>query len=265
MAATPISSIITQVRRQLIETKKGRRFWDDDELKDIFKLGVMDLWGAILDLHQDHYFKVIEGDDARPVILEAGKSVLTNVPEDCFRVMLIEPNDTTVTDTTGGVVFAPRKYNHPDFITARTLGSLDSAVTAGIIYYDVTGPGAPIAAPVIRVAPKIGSNLTLRFAYYPMLEVDDINPVPGGFRQRAQGVDDCLRAREGRAAGRAGTGCELVGGLRDREADHSDTQHAAAGAGSRYGRRPVRQLLHLTGGTWATRISSRARLSIPAR
>jgi hypothetical protein len=180
MAATPISSIITQVRRQLIETKKGRRFWDDDELKDIFKLGVMDLWGAILDLHQDHYFKVIEGDDARPVILEAGKSVLTNVPEDCFRVMLIEPNDTTVTDTTGGVVFAPRKYNHPDFITARTLGSLDSAVTAGIIYYDVTGPGAPIAAPVIRVAPKIGSNLTLRFAYYPMLEVDDINPVPGG-------------------------------------------------------------------------------------
>jgi hypothetical protein len=53
-------------------------------------------------------------------------------------------------------------------------------LTAGIIYYDVTGPGAPIAAPVIRVAPIISTDLTLRLAYYPMLEVEDINPVPGG-------------------------------------------------------------------------------------
>jgi hypothetical protein len=177
MAATTIASIIRQVRQQLLETKPGKRFWQDDELTDILKLGVMDLWGAMLDLHQDHYFKVVEDGSCYQ---GASKTALTGVPDDCFRVMLIEPLDTTITDTTGGVVYAPRKYNHPDFITARTLGSLDSAVTAGIIYYDVTGPGAPIAAPVIRVAPIISTDLTLRLAYYPMLEVEDINPVPGG-------------------------------------------------------------------------------------
>jgi hypothetical protein len=60
MAATTIASIIRQVRQQLLETKPGKRFWQDDELTDILKLGVMDLWGAMLDLHQDHYFKVVE-------------------------------------------------------------------------------------------------------------------------------------------------------------------------------------------------------------
>lgn len=178
MAATPIASILRQVRVKLLE--KRARFWQDDELKDIFKLGVIDLWGAILDLHQDHYFKVLDENSPNPVTLKSGENKLSNVPEDCFRVMLIEPASTDILDSTGGVVFAPRKYQHPDFITARTMGTLDSAVTAGMIYYDVTGPGAPVAAPVILTAPKIANDLTLRFAYYPMLEVEDINPVPGG-------------------------------------------------------------------------------------
>lgn len=179
MAATPITSIITQARRQLVELTA--RFWTDDELKDILKLGVMDLWGAILDLHQDHYFNVVETEGADGVRLDAGASQLTNVPDDCFRVMLIEPLRTNL-DPFGGLAcaFVPRKYNHPDFISARSWANDESALTAGVIYYDVTGPGAPVAAPVIRIAPRISTTVKLRLAYYPMLDVNDTNPVPGG-------------------------------------------------------------------------------------
>lgn len=174
MAATSIASIIVQVRRQLIETVA--RFWSDAELTDIFKLGVMDLWGAILDLHQDHYFEVIEDGS---VYQASGASQLSGVPADCFRVMLIEPLNTVVDNSSTAVQYAPRKYNHADFIAARTVGSFEPN-QAGVIYFDVTGPGAPIAAPKVRVAPTLSSNLKLRFAYYPMLEVTDFNPVPGG-------------------------------------------------------------------------------------
>jgi hypothetical protein len=179
VAATLITSIITQVRRQLVELTA--RFWTDDELKDILKLGVMDLWGAILDLHQDHYFNVVETEGADGVRLDAGASQLTNVPDDCFRVMLIEPLRTNL-DPFGGLAcaFVPRKYNHPDFISARSWANDESALTAGVIYYDVTGPGAPVAAPVIRIAPRISTTVKLRLAYYPMLDVNDTNPVPGG-------------------------------------------------------------------------------------
>lgn len=176
MAATTVASIIVQVRRQLVEVTA--RYWTDVELKDIFKLGVMDLWGAVLDLHQDHYFEVIEDGSVKQV---AGATQLTGIPDDCFRVMLIEPLRTNL-DPFGGLscAYVPRKYNHPDFVSARSWANAESALTAGVIYYDVTGPGAPIAAPKIRVAPAIATTIPLRLAYYPMLEVNDINPVPGG-------------------------------------------------------------------------------------
>ncbi len=179
MAATLVTSLLTQVRRQLVETTA--RYWSDAELTDILKLGAMDLWGAILDLHQDHYFAVQESEGAEGVRLEASSSQLVNVPDDCFRVMLIEPLRTNL-DPWGGLScsFVPKKYNHPDFITARSWGNEESALTAGIIYYDVTGPGAPISAPIIRIAPRISTTIKLRMAYYPMLEVNDINPIPGG-------------------------------------------------------------------------------------
>jgi hypothetical protein len=174
MAATPISDIMRQVRAQLTEPKA--RFWADDELKDIFKLGVMDLWGAILDLHQDHYFSIVEDGS---VFQRSGDTFLSGIPEDCFRVMQIEPLNTVTDNSATAVQYAPRKYNHPDFIAARTVGSFEPN-QAGVIYYDVTGPGAPIAAPRVMVAPTINANLALRFVYYPYLTVTDYNPVPGG-------------------------------------------------------------------------------------
>lgn len=179
MAATLIASIITQARRQLVETTA--RFWSDDELVDIFWLGATDLWGAYIDIHQDHYFAVVETEGADGVRLESGASSLTNVPDDCFRVMLIEPLRTNL-DPFGGLAcaFVPRKFNHPDFISARSWANDESALTAGVIYYDLTGPGAPIAAPMIRIAPKISTTIKLRLAYYPVLTRNDYNPIPGG-------------------------------------------------------------------------------------
>ena len=174
MAPTPITNIITQARRQLVETTA--RFWSDTELIDILKLGAMDLWGAILDLHQDHYFTVVDDGSVKQ---EAGKSYITGIPDDCFRIMLIEPIDTTGAISTANVMYAPRKYNHPDFIAARSLTQLEFQ-TGGVIFYDMTGPGAPIAAPKVLVAPRISTDLGLRLAYYPMLVVNDINPIPGG-------------------------------------------------------------------------------------
>lgn len=180
MAATLISSIITQARRQLVELTP--RYWTDDELTDIFWLGATDLWGAYLDLHQSHYFAVQDSEGADGVRLESGKSQLTNVPEDCFRVMLIEPLRTNL-DPYGGLAcsFVPRKFNHPDFIAARSWANDESALTAGVIYYDLTGPGAPIAPPIIRIAPKISTTIKLRLAYYPVLDsTNSFNPIPGG-------------------------------------------------------------------------------------
>lgn len=173
MAATPISDILTQVRQVLVETTAD--FWSDAELTSIFKLGVIDLWGAILDLHQDHYFAVVEdGSVQQP----ANASMLIGIPDDCFRVMLIEP--LVVSSETTGVRYIPKKYKSDEFAAARARGTCDTAAGAGEILFDVTGPGAPVAAPRVLVAPKIATALPLRFAYYPMLTVNDSNPVPGG-------------------------------------------------------------------------------------
>ena len=174
MAATSIASIIKQVRLVLVEERA--RFWSDPELKDIFILGATDLWGAYLDIHQDHYFRVIEDGS---VYQPSGSTTLKGVPEDCFRIMLIEPLQTVAGVNYTTVQYMPRKYNHPDFVAARMIGSFDPNM-AGVIYYDITGEGTPIGAPTVRVAPTLNANQGLRFAYYPTLTVTDYNPIPGG-------------------------------------------------------------------------------------
>jgi hypothetical protein len=178
MAATQISSIITQVRAALIETTA--RFWTDAELLAIMNLGVVDLWGAILDLHQDHYFRVNTSD----VVLRANATEISGIPEDCFRVTLIEPRDTTVTASGHQVLFVPRKYNHPDFIIARTLDAQDpGSLPARQLYYAIVGEGSPTGAPQILTAPVLSADLNIRLVYNPtasVSNVNDINPIPGG-------------------------------------------------------------------------------------
>ena len=54
--ATLLSALETQARRHLKETSAS--FWSSDELIDIANKGIKDLWGAIVDLGQEHFLTV---------------------------------------------------------------------------------------------------------------------------------------------------------------------------------------------------------------
>lgn len=179
VSATTVASLLQQVRNQLVEPVA--KFWADSELIAIMNNGVKDLWGAILDLHQDHYFRINTTD----VVLQANSDQLTGVPSDCFRVLLIEPADTTVAADGHTVLFVPKKYNHPDFIIARTQSpnALDQ-LPARQIYYDIAGLGPPVETMQILTAPEVTENLPVRLVYNPSLpplttDEMSINPVPG--------------------------------------------------------------------------------------
>lgn len=177
MAVTTVQSLLTQIRQALNELTAN--YWTDAELVSIMNLGAQDLWGAILDLHQAHYFRI----DTTNVFLRANTTELTGIPQDCFRVILLEPVDTTVTATGHQIMFQPREYNHPDFITARTFDAQDlSNLTLGQIYYQVVGEGTPTNILRILTAPQVTADLAIRFVYNPALPVigaQDVNPIPG--------------------------------------------------------------------------------------
>lgn len=155
-------------------------FWSDDELFQDAKRGTTDLWGAIIDLHEEHYLKIVEDGS---VSLASGDTALSGVPADTFRVYLIEPLDAS----TNRVEFTPRPYNHIEFRNARMQSTSQSFMpTSGVnIFYDVTGVGSPQGAPVIKTAPKLSSAVTLRFCYIPTTGVESmqltnaVNPIPG--------------------------------------------------------------------------------------
>lgn len=154
----------------------GGIYWTSQELIDIIRKGLSDLWGAIIDLHQEHFQTV----DIANVSLVANDTQLTGVPADTFRVLLIEPVDTTYTGTARSTVFVPRDYNSPEFSRARSLSG--SSCDGGVIYYTVTQPGFPIAAPTVLTAPKVTTTLALRFVYIPglgTLTAASNNPIPG--------------------------------------------------------------------------------------
>jgi hypothetical protein len=165
------TGILAQIRTRLQEKKA--KFWSDVELKQYFVLGCRDLHGAILDLHQDHYFVVNE-----KVVLKANDTKLSNVPENCFRVQAIEPRDISADGTGRQIIFTPKKWKHPDFVAARSISASDPG-SIRIIYYQLVGAGSPVDKPTILTAPKIDADLNVRIAYNPLVEVDDINPIPG--------------------------------------------------------------------------------------
>ena len=173
--ATLLSALETQARRHLIETTAS--FWSSDELIAILNLGIKDLWGAIVDLHQDHFVTIDESN----VYLAANSSTLTGVPTGVFRVLLLEPRDTTSSGATPFVKFTPRPLQSDAFRNARQLSAQDP--TNGLeIFYSVNQAGAPVAAPTITVAPQVSSQVLTRFIYIPVqadLTSSGTNPIPG--------------------------------------------------------------------------------------
>jgi len=157
------------------------RYWTDAELTSIMRLGAQDMWGAILDLHQDYYFKINDKD----VYLRRRDAYLSGIPADCFRITLLEPRDTSVTGIGHQVLFVPRKYNHPDFIVARTLDAQDpGSMPARQIYYQIVGLGAPSEPMRVVTAPLLNADLPLRLVYNQTIWPDsdnapEMNPLPG--------------------------------------------------------------------------------------
>jgi len=155
----------------------GGRFWSSEELIAHANNGIKDMWKAVVDLHQEHFQTI----DETNVSLAAETATLTGVPADCFRVLLIEPRDTTSSGTFRDVLFKPKKYNHPDFINARSRGSINPTIGA-CFYFDLSQAGAPVAAPTVHVGPKSSAAITLRFVYIPTIATkvaSDNNPLPG--------------------------------------------------------------------------------------
>ena len=174
--ATLLSSLETQVRRTpLIEGSAS--FWSSDELIDIMNKGIKDLWGAIIDLHQEHFLTI----DVTNVSMAADTKTLTGIPSDVFRIHSIEPRDTTSTASGAAVIFMPRDDNSFEMIGAR--GQTAQDPTTGLkIYYFMSQAGAPVGTPTVHVAPQISSALNLRFAYVPVLAAvvaAGNNPIPG--------------------------------------------------------------------------------------
>ena len=172
--ATLLSALETQSRRHLKETTAS--FWSSAELIDIANQGIRDLWGAIVDLHQEHFLT----DDITNVSFAAEGTTLTGVPSDTFRVHILEPRDTT-TDPGRRILFRPRDYNSDDFINARSMTSQDPN-NGGVFYYCLVSAGAPVAAPTIKVSPKSSSAINLRLVYVPVpaaVAAAGDNPIPG--------------------------------------------------------------------------------------
>jgi hypothetical protein len=171
--ATQNKDIIRQVRQYLVEP--APKFWSDQELLDIFTNGCKDLWGAILDVYGDHYLKV---DNTR-VSMPANSTQLVGVPTDVFRVQMIEPRNTT--NAGSSLIFRPKKLNSRAFISARQIDATEG-INEDVIYYDVSGVGAPDGAPTIYVGPQISTAVDLLMIYNPTLGPivqDGYNPVPG--------------------------------------------------------------------------------------
>lgn len=172
--ATLLSAIETQARRHLNETTAA--FWTSAELIDIANRGIKDLWRDIVDLKAEHFLTV----DNTNVSLAADTSTLTGVPAGVHKVYLIEPRDLSSGSTNEGLVFEPLDYNHKRFQMARSAAAISPSNDT--IYYAITGQGAPVAAPDIRVAPQVTSAVNLSFAYVPVqadLTSSGNVPIPG--------------------------------------------------------------------------------------
>ncbi len=158
-------------------------FWTDAELLDYLTRGITDLWAAILDLHQEHFFTL----DESSLSISANTATISGVPSDVFRVGFIEPVTLNSTGSYRNLRFEPRDMNHPDFREARAMENQDPSGGEVTIYYAITGAGTPTGAPTIRIAPKLTSAIAagqLRLAYVPNLAVSGYSttttsPIPG--------------------------------------------------------------------------------------
>lgn len=172
--ASTIASIITLARttlNELVQVTDG--FWTDAQLAGWGDKCCKDLWRAINDLPNQDYFLAVDTG----VSQLADDEELDGVPDDCSIVRGLEPLDFAAQ----GLIYENQPYVSTKFQRARASVNIDPA--SGItIYWAVTGAGAPVDAPIIRVAPLVTSTVPLRLIYVPTLAAITAasnNPIPG--------------------------------------------------------------------------------------
>lgn len=169
-----ILDVETLARQRLIETDPN--FWSSDELTQMIIAGVKDLWRDIVDLKQEHFLTFNSTD----VSYQSQSTELSGIPKDVHKVYMIEARDLSTNGDNHGLQFLPLDYNHRDFQLARSRDAV--APVNDTIYYSITAQGAPVGAPIIKVAPKITSAVNLNFVYVPVLTAltkDSFVPIPG--------------------------------------------------------------------------------------
>ena len=149
-------------------------FWSDAELVALCNRGIRDLWRAINDNFQD-YFLTIDDTNVSAV---ANTEALSGVQTDVSIIRALEARSLS---TYPLLHFRPKKYTHPDFQNARAQTAVDP-VQGGVIWYDIIGAGAPVAAPSILIAPVLSSAVLLKLIYVPVITevvIGGANPIPG--------------------------------------------------------------------------------------
>jgi hypothetical protein len=173
-----VASIITLVRvnlNELAEITDG--FWTDAQIAAWIDKGARDLWRAINDLQNQDYFLTV---DATNVASVANTEALAGVPADVGIVRGLEPRSLS---SYPNLNFENAAYNSTKFQRARREGAVSPSNYGGMVYYAVTGAGAPVAAPTIRIGPTLDAAVLLRLSYAPTLatitKTTDPNPIPG--------------------------------------------------------------------------------------
>lgn len=170
--ATTLQTIITLARDRLNEPIA--RFWTDAELLRYANRGIRDLWRRLKMTNQDFFHQI-----SVTVTQDINATQLSNVPTNVTQIHGIEPYDL---QRFSCLYYKKLDYNHVDFITARASTAIEP-INGSIIFYAPTQAGAPVAAPVILVAPKVSAQVTLRLTFTPTvgaeLVVTDPNPIPG--------------------------------------------------------------------------------------
>lgn len=173
--ATQMADILTQVRVRLRELSP--RAWTDEDLLDIANKGVKDLWRAICDTHQNHFFTINDTD----VSYQAGDDELSGIPDDCYRIVAIRPKVLGENSSNKSLIFKPANgVNDPRFVQAEARAAVSPE--DNIIYYVVVNEGAPVGTPRVLCAPPVSATVNIHLKYNQVLQrvdEDDVNPIPG--------------------------------------------------------------------------------------
>jgi hypothetical protein len=180
MAATSIATLIRQVRislrDELTQLVSGDPYWSDQEICDYMTDGMQILWRAIVDLY-DHHFTVVDEEN---MYIEANVGRVYGVPDTVHRVTTLEPRVVGPDNPNPSVVFTPADWNSNNFTVARAQRA--SSPRGMQIFYTLMAEGAPVSAPVIRIAPRVTEGMLLSCTYVSTLvplTLGGYNPIPG--------------------------------------------------------------------------------------